>query len=67
MRNWLNYFNMEYFQSHCSGHINGDDLKELIRIIHPKKLYPIHTEHPGLFRKIPIKTTMVKEGKMYKL
>ena len=67
MRHWLTHFNMEYYQSHCSGHINGDDLKELIKTVQPKKLYPIHTEHPGLFRKLPIKTTMVKEGKTYKL
>jgi ribonuclease J len=67
MRNWLTHFNINYFQSHCSGHINGDDLKELIKTINPKKLYPIHTEYPGLFRKLPIKTTMVKEGKTYKL
>jgi len=67
MKNWLNHFDLEFFQSHCSGHINGDDLKELIQTIHPKKLFPIHTEHPGLFRKLSIKTTMVKEGKTYKL
>ena len=67
MRNWLEHFHLEYFQSHCSGHINGDDLKELIRSIHPKTLYPIHTEHPELFKKLPSKTIMVKEGKMYKL
>jgi ribonuclease J len=67
MKNWLAHFDIEFFQSHCSGHINGDDLKELITTIHPKKLYPIHTEYPGLFRKLPIKTTMVKEGKTYKL
>jgi ribonuclease J len=67
MQNWLTHFHLEYFQSHCSGHINGDDLKELIRTIHPKSLYPIHTEHPGLFKKLPSKTVMVKEGKLYKL
>ena len=67
MRNWLDYFHLEYFQSHCSGHINGDDLKELIRSVHPKILYPIHTEHPELFKKLPSKTIMVKEGKTYKL
>jgi ribonuclease J len=67
MKNWLAHFDIEFFQSHCSGHINGDDLKELITTVHPKKLYPIHTEHPGLFQKLPIKTTMVKEGKAYKL
>jgi ribonuclease J len=67
MKNWLRHFDVEFFQSHCSGHINGDDLKELIATVHPKKLYPIHTEHPELFQKLPIKTTLVKEGKTYKL
>ena len=67
MKNWLRHFDIEFFQSHCSGHINGDDLKELIKTVHPKKLYPIHTEHPKLFKKLPSKTIMVKEGKTYKL
>ena len=67
MRNWLAHFHLEYFQSHCSGHINGDDLTELIKAIHPKTLYPIHTEHPDFFRKIPGKAVMVREGKLYKL
>jgi ribonuclease J len=67
MKNWLRYFDIKFFQSHCSGHINGDNLKELITAVHPKKLYPIHTEHPELFQKLAIKTTMVKEGKTYKL
>ena len=67
MKNWLRHFDIKFFQSHCSGHINGDNLKELITTVHPRKLYPIHTEHPALFQKLPIKTTMVKEGKTYKL
>jgi ribonuclease J len=67
MKNWLHHFDIEFFQSHCSGHINGDNLKELITAVHPNKLYPIHTEHPELFQKLPIKATMVKEGKTYKL
>ncbi len=67
MRNWLSHFDIEYFQSHCSGHINGDNLKELIRTVHPKTLYPIHTEHALLFKKLPSKTCIVKEGKTYKL
>jgi ribonuclease J len=67
MKNWLQHFNIQFFQSHCSGHINGDNLKALITTIHPRKLYPIHTEHPELFQKLSIKTTRVKEGKTYKL
>lgn len=67
MRNWLSHFDILFFQSHCSGHINGDDLKKLINTIHPKNLYPIHTEHPELFQKLKSKITKVKEGKTYKL
>ena len=67
MKNWLNHFDIELFQSHCSGHINGDDLKDLIQTVHPKKLYPIHTEYPDLFKQLPSKTIMVREGKTYKL
>jgi len=67
MTNWLHHFDITFFQSHCSGHINGDDLKELITTIQPQKIYPIHTEHPELFKKIPLKTMIVKEGKTYKL
>jgi len=67
MHNWLKHFNLRFVQSHCSGHICGPDLKELVKDINPRELYPIHTEHPDLFRKPGMKTTMIKEGKKYKL
>jgi len=67
MHNWLRHFNLRFVQSHCSGHICGPDLIELIKDINPRELYPIHTEHPDLFRKLDMKTTMIKEGKKYKL
>ena len=67
MHNWLKHFDLKFIQSHCSGHICGPDLKELIQNINPKLLYPIHTEHPELFKKIDIKTNIVEEGKTYNL
>jgi len=67
MRNWLNHFDLKFIQSHCSGHINGTDLKELIQTINPKIIYPIHTEHPEMFKNFSTKVEIVKEGKMYKL
>ncbi|RLF39444.1 MAG: MBL fold metallo-hydrolase [Thermoplasmata archaeon] len=67
MMNWLKFFNLKFVQAHCSGHINGVDLKKLILNINPKELYPIHTEHPEMFRKLGIKTKMVREGKTYKV
>ena len=67
MHNWLKFFDLRFVQSHCSGHINGSDLGYLIKTIKPEVLYPIHTNYPGMFRKLGIKTRLVKEGKTYKL
>jgi ribonuclease J len=67
MINWVQFFNMDFIQSHCSGHINGADLKKVIKTIKPKQLFPIHTEKPHLFSKIGFKTQIVIEGKTYKI
>jgi ribonuclease J len=65
MMNWINFFDLNFVQSHCSGHIFGGDLKKLIETVKPKLLFPIHTEKPGVFRKLSMKTKMVSEGKKY--
>ncbi|MEM0492522.1 MAG: MBL fold metallo-hydrolase [Candidatus Thermoplasmatota archaeon] len=67
MRNWLDHFTLKYIQAHCSGHICGYDLKNLIKSIKPRMLYPIHTEHPAFFNRFTDKVILVKEGKTYKL
>ena len=67
MRNWLNHFDLNLVQSHCSGHINGDDLKRVLSTIQPEMLFPVHTEHPEKFNSLDMKTIMIKEGKTYKL
>ena len=67
MKNWLNHFNLHLVQSHCSGHINGEDLRSVLSLIHPKKVFPVHTEHPENFTSLDMKTVMIKEGKTYKL
>ncbi|UCH71670.1 MAG: MBL fold metallo-hydrolase [Thermoplasmatales archaeon] len=67
MHNWLNHFDLKFVQSHCSGHISGSDLYELIETVKPKTVYPIHTEHPDMFKKLSMQTTIIQEGKTYKL
>jgi len=67
MHNWLRHFDVKFVQSHCSGHISGPDLYELIETVKPKMVYPIHTEHPDMFKKLSMHTQIVKEGKAYKL
>ena len=36
---------------HASGHVSATELEELIRLIRPKMLVPVHTEHPEWFRR----------------
>lgn len=67
MHNWLKHFDIKFVQSHCSGHISGSDLYELIETVKPKTVYPVHTEHPDMFKKLSMRTCMVKEETEYKL
>lgn len=46
---WLEYFGIksedsQLLRAHCSGHASGPDLKDMIRKIKPKIIYPIHAE-----------------------
>lgn len=65
MRNWISFFDLNFVQSHCSGHIFGTDLMNLIETIKPNYLFPIHTEKPGIFRQLSMRTKMVREAKEY--
>jgi ribonuclease J len=67
MMNWLNFFTLHFHQSHCSGHINGRDLKQVVSTIQPKILFPIHTENPDSFSSFHDHIKIVSEGKLYKL
>ena len=52
MHNWLDHFGLEFHQMHASGHASEGELFEIIRSIRPRRVYPIHTEHPEAFRAI---------------
>lgn len=58
--NWLSHFGLTpVHQIHCSGHVNQLDIKRLIETIAPKKLIPVHTEHPEIFEQIAPEGTEV--------
>jgi len=67
VENWLAHFEMNRFQCHCSGHAQGRDLLETVSEISPKTLYPVHTEHPDLYKKVSKDVVIVQEGKEYRL
>ena len=53
VNNWMNHFGLSpMHQIHASGHAPGTEIGRMIRGIKPKKLIPVHTEHPKEFSRI---------------
>lgn len=51
VQNWLSHFGIdEPISIHCSGHISGPEIRELIERAQPEMVIPIHTEHPEMFK-----------------
>lgn len=48
--NWLSYLGIPLYQAHASGHATPHEIKHVIKEISPKKVIPIHTERPELFK-----------------
>lgn len=65
MQNWLDHFKVKFHQLHASGHVNRQQLIELIDYIHPGKIFPVHTENPHLFRKLDKDIQLIEYGKKY--
>jgi ribonuclease J len=49
--NWLDHFGVPLYQAHASGHATPHELKHAIAEISPKRVVPIHTQRPGLFKR----------------
>ena len=65
VNNWIEKFEMQKHQIHCSGHAKGTDLLEIVKEIDAKMLFPIHTEHPTEYVRVTNKITIVESGKKY--
>jgi len=49
LQNWLDRFGLIRHQLHASGHMSMREIAEMIRLIRPRTVMPVHTEHPALF------------------
>jgi ribonuclease J len=67
LRNWIAHFGLEYVQLHASGHISRGELPEAITRVGTRKLFPVHTEHPEMFKEMHGGTVMPEKGKTYSL
>ena len=71
--NWLNLFDLDLHgmdnkdKLHASGHASGPEIFETISKIEPKKVFPIHTEKPEIFRDNCQQVTLVKKDHTYNL
>ncbi len=52
LMNWVKLFGLKPVRAHSHGHADKVELKEIVEGIRPKKLIPIHTESPELFKKL---------------
>lgn len=67
MHNWLQHFGITFHQLHASGHLNRQELTDMITQIGPDRVFPIHTEQPRLFQTLPYPVTVVQQGHTYRL
>lgn len=64
--NWIHLFGMsDPTRAHASGHISGIELAEVMKIVKPKLVIPIHTEYPEEFNKIAKNVKLVEKGVEY--
>jgi ribonuclease J len=47
---WLSFFGLAKYHFHASGHASGQEIRNIIETINPKKVIPIHTEKAELFQ-----------------
>jgi len=69
MNSWLQHFGLGFHQIHASGHCPSKDLARIINRVQPKRLIPVHTEHPELFKKLfnNVDVQIVEKGNPYSL
>lgn len=67
LKNWLEHFKLEMYQSHASGHASRFNIKQFIEDVNPRTVFPIHTEHPELFMGIIRDPIIPVQGKKYEI
>ena len=68
MQNWLKHFKLRFHQIHASGHCSRAEIGAIVRGVGPRKLFPVHTEHPELFRRLAGKVyDEIELGKAYEI
>jgi len=74
LKNWFQLFQIpesNVSQVHCSGHMRRDELIEMIKEIHPKKIFPVHTKNAHIFTEMNLPKDILviepEKGKRYSI
>jgi ribonuclease J len=69
MSRWIQHFGLKFHQIHASGHCPTKDLARVVNDIKPRKLVPIHTQYPQLFKEIfrSTEVRIIPKGEAYSL
>jgi ribonuclease J len=62
MMNWVKHFKLDFKQAHASGHASKQEIVKIVKEIKPKRIIPIHTKNPKIFKKIFNNVLIVKKG-----
>ncbi len=65
LRNWAQQFGLGYHQLHASGHASMAEIFEMVGEINPKKVVPIHCQHPELFKQCGRETVVARKGEVF--
>lgn len=71
LTNWLDHYGLPQYHVHVSGHMMPLQLKATLGEINAGRVFPIHTEHAGLFAKFmrgqKSQVTLVEKCRQYTL
>ena len=69
--NWLEHYGLPQYHVHVSGHIMPLHLREALKAINPKKIFPIHGDYPNLFsrfmRDLNSEIVVPEKGRKYEV
>jgi ribonuclease J len=55
LNNWINTVGIKIVEDpklHVSGHATVDEIRQVVEIVNPKYIVPVHTQYPEVFKKI---------------
>lgn len=68
---WLEYYGLPQYHVHVSGHITPLHLREFLEEVRPKRIFPIHGEHPRLLSRflsdLDSKIILPERGEVYEM